>query len=1120
MRFDLDDEYLAVLKEELIDAQRLASDEDGRILVWSGDVEEESTLVLSSAQTAQRPDTQEAQTPQVKSPPSEPVTPDAERRQLTVMFCDLVGSTSLSEQLDPEDLREVVRAYQQMCAEMVERFDGHVAQLLGDAVLVYFGWPQAHEDDAQRAVRTGLGMLKAMQTLNHRLEQDKGIRLAIRVGIHTGLVVMGQMGGSGHQEQLALGDTPNVASRLQALAEPDTVLISADTYRLVEGFFMADDLGPQALKGVALPVQVYHVVQESGAQSRLDIASTRGLTPLVGRESEVTLLLERWNQTKDGQGQVILLSGEAGIGKSRLVQVLKDHLTDEPHTRLECRSSPYYQNTALYPITDFLQRALQWQQDDTSEQRLEKLERELSQYRLVVEESVPLFATLLSLPIPENRYPPLAFSPQRQRQKILESIVAILLERSEQQPVLFILEDLHWTDPSTLELLALLIDQVPTAAICALLTCRPTFQPAWSPRSYLAQATLNRLSRHQIERMAEHVAGGKRLPAEVLQQIVEKTDGVPLYVEEMTKAVLDAAFLTEVDGRYVLTGPLSSLAIPATLQDSLMARLDRLAAAKAVAQYAAVIGRQFSYALLYAVSQVEEATLQQELGRLVEAELLYQRGLPPQATYTFKHALIRDAAYQSLLRSTRQDYHQRIAQVLAMQFPEVVETRPELLAHHYTEAGQHEAAISYWQRAGQRALQRWAYVEAIAHLRQGLALLTTLPETPARRQQELDLQVALGPALVATKGNAVPDAERAYARARELCQEIGNTPQLFPVLRGLLLYYQARGQTQTAYRLGEQLLSLAQSQPEPAPLLLLAHFLLGMVLFLRGESAAAHTHHTQALAVYNPQEHRTLALRYGLDLGVEARSYLAWELWQLGYPDQAIHHSQAALTLAQEVSHPQTLAYALVWRAILHQHRREASAAHEQAEAATTLATEQGFAYWLARGTVLHGWALAMQGQAEQGIAEMRQGLTADLATGAKVMQPYYLGLLAEAYGEGGHSEEGLPLLAEALAVMDNTELRYYGAELYRLKGALLLRQAVPDASQAEACFHQALDVARAQQARSLELRAAMSLARLWQQQGKRQDARDLIVPVYDWFTEGFDTADLQEAKALLEAFM
>ena len=1119
MRFNLDDEYLAVLKEELIDAQGLASDEDGRILVWSGDVEEESTLVFPSAQRAQRPDTQGAQTPQGKSPPSEPLTPDAERRQLTVMFCDLVGSTPLSEQLDPEDLREVVRAYQQMCAEMVERFDGHVAQLLGDAVLVYFGWPQAHEDDAQRAVRTGLGMLKAMQTLNNRLEQDKGIRLAIRVGIHTGLVVMGQMGGSGHQEQLALGDTPNVASRLQALAEPDTVLISADTYRLVEGFFMADALGPQALKGVALPVQVYHVVQESGAQSRLEIASTRGLTPLVGRESEVTLLLERWNQTKDGQGQVILLSGEAGIGKSRLVQVLKDHLTDEPHTRLECRSSPYYQNTALYPITDFLQRALQWQQDDTSEQRLEKLERELSQYRLVVEESVPLFATLLSLPIPENRYPPLAFSPQRQRQKTLESIVAILLERSEQQPVLFILEDLHWTDPSTLELLALLIDQVPTAAICALLTCRPTFQPAWSPRSYLAQATLNRLSRHQIERMAEHVAGGKRLPAEVLQQIVEKTDGVPLYVEEMTKAMLDAAFLTEVDGRYVLTGPLSSLAIPATLQDSLMARLDRLAAAKAVAQYAAVIGRQFSYALLYAVSQMEEATLQQELGRLVEAELLYQRGLPPQATYTFKHALIRDAAYQSLLRSTRQDYHQRIAQVLVKQFPEVVETRPELLAHHYTEAGQHEAAISYWQRAGQRALQRSAYMEAIAHLRQGLTLLMTLPETPARRQQELDLQVALGLALVATKGNAVPDAERAYARARELCQEIGNTPQLFPVLRGLLLYYQARGQTQTAYRLGEQLLSLAQSQPESAPLLL-AHYLLGMVLFLRGESAAAHTHHTQALAVYTPQEHRTLALHYGLDLGVLARSYLAWELWQLGYPDQAIHHSQAALTLAQEVSHPQTLAYALVWRAILHQHRREAPAAIEQAEAATTLATEQGFAYWLARGTVLHGWALAMQGQAEQGIAEMRQGLTADLATGAKVMQPYYLGLLAEAYGEGGHSEEGLPLLAEALAVMDNTELRYYGAELYRLKGALLLRQAVPDASQAEACFHQALDVARAQQARSLELRAAMSLARLWQQQGKRQDARDLIAPVYDWFTEGFDTADLQEAKALLEAFM
>jgi TOMM system kinase/cyclase fusion protein len=1109
-QFDLDDEALEDLKEELLFSHPVV-DQDGRGLVWTGAAD------AASESPSQPEATQEAQPTQSEPPPTEPRTSEAERRQLTVMFCDLADSTKLSGQLDPEDLRDVIRAYQETAAGVIQCYEGHIAQYLGDGLLVYFGWPQAHEDDAQRAVQAGLGMLEAMRTLNTRLERDKDIRLAIRVGIHTGPVVMGQMGGSGRQEQLALGGTPNVASRIQGLAEPDTVLISADTYRLVEGFFMVDDLRPQALKGVAIPVQVYRVVQESGAQSRLDIASTRGLTPLVGRESEVTLLLERWNLTKDGQGQVILLSGEAGIGKSRLVRVLKDHLTNEPHMRLECRSSPYYQNTALYPITDLLQRILQWQQDDTPEQRLEKLERELSQYRLVVEESVPLLATLLSLPILESRYPPLAFSPQRQRQKTLEIIVAILLELTEQQPVLFILEDLHWTDPSTLELLDLLIDQAPTAAICVLLTCRPTFQPAWSPRSYLAPVTLNRLSGNQTEHMAEQVAGGHRLPAEVLQQIVEKTDGVPLYVEEMTKAVLGAGFLTEVDGHYVLTGPFSSPVIPVTLQDSLMARLDRLATAKAVAQYAAVIGRQFSYALLYAVSKVEEATLQHELGLLVEAELVYQRGLPPHATYTFKHALIQDAAYQSLLRSTRQDYHQRIAQVLAVQFPELVETQPELLARHYTEAGQAEAAISYWQRAGQRALQRWAYVEAIAHLTQALALLTTLPETPARRQKELDLQVALGPALVATKGNAVPDAERAYTRARELCQQIGDTPQLFPVLRGLLLCYQARGQTQTAYRLGEQLLCLAQSQPEPA-LLLLAHFLLGMVLFLRGESAAAHTHHTKALAIYTPQEHRVLAVRYGLDLGVLSRSYLAWELWQLGYPDQAMQHSQAARRLAQEVSHPQSLVFALVYAAILHQHRREVLAAHEQAEAAIHLATEQGFAYWLTRGKVLHGWALAMQEQTEQGTAEMRQGLAADLATGSKVMQPYYLGLLAEAYGEGGHPEEGLPLLAEALAVLDNTELCYYGAELYRLKGALLLRQVVSNASQAEACLHQALDVARAQQAMSLELRAAVSLARLWQQQDKRQDARDLITPVYDRFTEGFDTADLQEAKALLEA--
>jgi predicted ATPase len=615
--------------------------------------------------------------------------------------------------------------------------------------------------------------------------------------------------------------------------------------------------------------------------------------------------------------------------------------------------------------------------------------------------------------------------------------------------------------------------------------------------------------------MTGRVAHGKALPAEVVEQVVAKTDGVPLFVEELTKMVLESGLLQECAGRYELTGPLPPLAIPTTLHDSLMARLDRLATVKALAQLAATLGREFAYELLRAVSPWDAGTVQRGLQQLVEAEFLYQQGLPPQATYLFKHALIQEAAYQSLLKSTRQQYHQRIAQVLEQQFPETAATQPELLAYHATEGGLRAQAVGYWQRASQRALQGSAHAEAVAHLTQGLAVLTTLPETPTRAQQELDLQVALGTAVSATQGYAASDAERAYARARVLCGQLGDTPQLLPVLRGLMSYYQSRGDLQTARQLGEQLLRLAHAQPDPAPLLL-THYQLGNILFWRGEPAVAEIHLAQALALYVPQAHRLLAGRYGLDLGVGSHYSLARTLWYLGAPDQALQHSQVARTLAEEVAHPFSLTRALVNAAIVHQCRREAQAAHAQAASAMTLATEQGFAAWVAQGTVLHGWALAMQGQGEVGLAAMRQGLAAELATGATLWQPYFLGLLAEAYGASGHPDEGLEVLAEALAVMDTTEVRFYAAELYRLKGALL--QTVPDAAQAETCFQHAIEVARRQEAKSLELRAAMSLARLWQQQGKRAEARELLASVYGWFTEGFDTADLQEAKALLHA--
>src|SRR4029450_6467526 len=498
---------------------------------------------------------------------------------------------------------------------------------------------------------------------------------------------------------------PNIAARIQGLAEPNTIVISTDTYRLIQGYFACQDLGAQTLRGVGEPITVYRVLQESGATSRLDIAQPRGLTPLVGREQEVGLLVERWEQVKAGHGHVVLLTGDAGIGKSRLVQVLKDHVANEPHTRWECRSAEYSQNTALFPHTDLFQRLLQFHSEETPDAKVRKPEQMFRQHRLPLAESVPLFAPLLSLPIPEDRYPALHVSPQRQRQKTLETMVAILLEHAERHPVLFILEDLHWADPTTLEWLHLVIEQIPTTSVCMVLTCRPTFQPSWSHRSYLSELTVSRLSHAQVEQIVTGMTEGKTLPPEVLAQIVERTDGVPLFVEELTKAVVESGSLKDVNGHYELTGAFSTLAIPATLQDSLMARLDRLVTAKAVAQYAAVIGRQFAYDLLSMVSQLDAATLQRELGRLVEAEIVYQRGVPPQSTYVFKHALIQDTAYESLLKSTRQQYHQRIAQVLEAHFPESGEMQPELLAHHYTEAGLTEQAIGYWQRAGERAVQ-------------------------------------------------------------------------------------------------------------------------------------------------------------------------------------------------------------------------------------------------------------------------------------------------------------------------------------------------------------------------------------------------------------------------------
>jgi predicted ATPase len=860
------------------------------------------------------------------------------------------------------------------------------------------------------------------------------------------------------------------------------------------------------------------VLGERAALSRFDVGRQRGLTPFVGRDAERTLLRECWAQATDGLGQVLVMRGEAGIGKSRLVHVLKKQVAAEPHRCLEWRCTPETQQSPLYPVIAHLHRVLRWRPEAEPAEKLRRLEETLTASGTALSEVVPLLAALLGLPLPE-RYPPLTLTPQRQRQKTLEVMLAWLLAEARRQPVLLIVEDVHWSDPSTLELLTLLIDQGPTARLLTVLTCRPEFVAPWEFRAHLAPLTLARLPAAQATELVGRVAGDRVLPSAVVAQIVAKTDGVPLFVEELTKMVLESGLLQAGAAHDSLQQPLPALSIPDTLHESLLARLDRLGSVKALAQLGATIGREFSYALLRAVSPWDEETLQRGLQRLVEAEFLYQRGLPSHAIYLFKHALIQDTAYQSLLQSTRQQYHQRIAQVVEVQFPETVATQPELVAHHYTEAGLDLQAMPYWQHAGQQALRRSAYGEALHHLTAGAQLLARLPEIPARAEHDLLLHTTLGRALIVLKGYAAPDVEHAFARALTLCQEIGHTPQFFPTVHGLWGFYAVRAAHTTARALGERCLHLAQGMRSAARLLE-AHYALGESLYFLGEVVAARPHIEQGIALYDPQQHRpdgTPDCHELQDPGVVCHSFMARILWALGYPTQALQQSGAALTLAQTLSHPFSLTYALCFAGWLHQLRGEARQAQAQAEAAITLATEQAFPLWRAQGMLLRGWALAAQGQHDEALAQMHQGLAAYEATGAAVGRPIFLALLAEVYGKGGRAAEGLPLIAEALELVDKTAEGVWEAELHRLRGELLLAGSPDQQYAAVTCFRQALEVARRQQVKSFELRAAVSLSRLWQCQGQRGAARQLLVAAYGWFTEGFDTADLQKARALLD---
>ncbi|MCZ6860617.1 MAG: AAA family ATPase [Alphaproteobacteria bacterium] len=1036
---------------------------------------------------------------------------EAERRQLTIMFCDMVGSTALSNSLDPEDYREIIRAYQTSCSEVIRRYEGYLAKFLGDGVLAYFGYPQAHEEDAERAVLAGLDLVAAV----NRLDTQPSHGLQVRVGIATGQVVAGDLVGDGVVEEKAvLGQTPNLASRLQDLAQPGWVVIAEDTQRLVAGLFEQEDMGEQTLKGISEPVRAWRVLGERAAASRF-AARTESLTSFVGRDEELALLLERWERAKKGEGQAILLSGEAGIGKSRIVWALQQRIAREDHILLRYQCSPFHTNSAFYPIVNQLESAVGFATDESPDRKLDKLEAFLAQATNGTAIVVPLFAALLSIPT-GDRYPPMEMPPQRQKEKTLEALTDQVLGLATRRLLLFILEDGQWIDPSTQEAVERTIEQVQAARVLMIITSRPGHSLLWSAQGHVTSLTLNRLSQRQSTVLVDNVAAGKTLPSKVLDQIVAKADGVPLFIEELTKAMLEADFLEDRANGDAFREPLPSPAVPSSLKDSLMARLDRVTVVKEVAQIGAVIGRSFSYELLQSLSPMPKRKLQGALEQLNQSGLVFRRGAPPESNYTFKHALLQDAAYDSLLLTTRRELHARLARTLEKQHPTKGETEPELLAYHYTRANLPNEAIAYLQKAGRRAIERSANLEAIEHFRQALDLIGRQPASADRRHQEVELHLALGAALIAPRGYAAEEVRRAYARAVDLCQEGDDREPLFRAVRGLWNCHLMRGELRRASELAAELLSLAQGSNDPKRVLI-AHRVSGTTHFGLGEHELANQHMEQGIDLYDPNDHQSYVLQYGEDPGLWCYVYSGWITDWLGFGDRALDKAQQAIALVEQLPTRHSLAYVLASTATFYQYRREPRLALEYAESAITVSTEQDIAQQLAWASVHRGWALAMLEKAEQGLTQLQEGVAAWRAIEGEKALPHFLTLLAETYGKVGQPELGLAKLDEAEDIVRRTNHRSYEVELHRQRGELLRKLPKPSDGKAENSFLRAIEVAQMQHTKTLELRAAVSLGRLWQDRGRATEVRELIEPLYDWFTEGFNTVDLKEAKLLLD---
>jgi class 3 adenylate cyclase/predicted ATPase len=1058
-----------------------------KILAAIGELTAESATLKTAAQP--KPDAQDA----------------AERRQVTVMFCDLVGSTELSSRMDPEDLREIISAYQKCVVETVRRFDGFVARYMGDGVLVYFGYPQAHEDDAERAVRAGLEAITAATALKSRAS------LQTRVGIATGLVVVGDLLGSGDaQERGMVGKTPNLAARMQGIAEPNTVVICDSTRKLLGNLFELKDLGPRDLKGLAAPARAWTALRASSVASRFEALHATGLTALVGRNEESELLLRRWSRAKSGEGQVVLLSGTA---------VLQESLANESHARLHFFCSPQRTDSALYPVISQMERAAGLLPDDTTQAKLDKLDAMLARTSTSVENAT-LFAEMLSL-ASDGRYPALELTAEQRRQRTLDAFILQMQALTRSGPALMIFEDAHWSDPTTLEALGRAVDWIATLRVLLIVTFRPEFEPPWIGRPHVTSLTINRLAQREVGAMIDHLVGNKVLPASIRQDIIERTDGIPLFVEEMTKAVLEVGSEGAAQNT-VAAVPLPALPVPASLHASLMARLDRLGAAKEVAQIGAAIGRTFSHALLAAVVRKPEAELESAIGRLIAAGLLFRQGVPPHATYMFKHALVQDAAYSTLLRKPRRALHAHIAETLENQSADVAERQPQLLARHYTEAGLIEKAAALWGEAGRRSLERSALVEAAEQLTRALAQIAVLPATPALRREQIQLQVALITPLMHVKGYAAPETKAAAEQARLLIEQaeaLGEPPEdpllLFSVLHSFWTASFVAFDGDALRELAGQFLALAEKRRATAPLMI-GHRIMGSVLHT-GAFVEGRAHLDRAIALYDPAEHRPLATGFGQDVRVAALSYRSWALWMLGFPDAALADTSQALKDAREIGQAATLMYALVHAWLIHIQCGDYGAATAEADELVALADEKGTSFWKALGMSGQGCTLALTGKAADAVQMITSGITALRSTGSTLWMPMYLSYLASAYAELGQFDNAWRSLDEAVTVAETTKERWHEADIYRMAGEIALLSPQPDVAKTEAYFERALAVARAQQAKSWELRAAMSVARLWRDRGERRRAHNCLAPIYGWFTEGFDTVDLKQAKALLD---